>query len=54
MPGLAPTQWNRQGLLRRELPSQEGQEAAAGPEGEPETEEPGRVRQGAERKGVGG
>ena len=36
-----PVRWDQQDLLRRELPGQEGLEAAAGPEGEREAEEPG-------------
>ena len=36
-----PVRWDQQDLLRRELPGQEGLEAAAGPEGDREAEEPG-------------
>ena len=39
--GANPVGWDQQGQLRSELPDQEGQEAAAGPEGEREAEEPG-------------
>ncbi|XP_043307343.1 anoctamin-5 isoform X2 [Cervus elaphus] len=39
--GASPVGWDQQGLLRSELPDQEGREAAAGPERGREAEEPG-------------
>ncbi|XP_070313386.1 anoctamin-5 isoform X5 [Odocoileus virginianus] len=39
--GASPVGWDQQGLLRSELPDQEGREAAAAPERGREAEEPG-------------
>uniref|UniRef100_A0A8C6MM43 Anoctamin n=1 Tax=Moschus moschiferus TaxID=68415 RepID=A0A8C6MM43_MOSMO len=39
--GASPLGWDQQGRLRSELPDREGREAAAGPEGQREVEQPG-------------